>query len=186
MRFIYVISRRILIIIPLVVWLTTTLYRLHVITIVIEITYISKFVFTLNLSRSSKLLYNWQSVCLGVEHSCGTCDQILLPVGMFLSEICGLVSVGCPLWREDGSAICSAITQWFESRRIRNHTLLSHLRLYKSRGLGYRIYIPQEQDGPVIPPGTGLNLARWAQYKYMRDVTATVLLWSWSHSYELS
>jgi hypothetical protein len=30
-----------------------------------------------------------QSVCLGVEHPCGACDQILLPV---LSEICGLIS----------------------------------------------------------------------------------------------
>jgi hypothetical protein len=25
-----------------------------------------------------------QSVCLGIEHPCGTCDQILLPVGMLL------------------------------------------------------------------------------------------------------
>jgi predicted transporter len=38
-----------------------------------------------------------QSVCLGIEHPCGTCDQILLLVGMLLSEICGLVSVGRPL-----------------------------------------------------------------------------------------
>jgi hypothetical protein len=30
-----------------------------------------------------------QSVCLGIEHPCGTCDQISLPVGMLLSEICG-------------------------------------------------------------------------------------------------
>jgi hypothetical protein len=29
-----------------------------------------------------------QSVRLGIEQSCGTCDQILLPVGMLLSEIC--------------------------------------------------------------------------------------------------
>jgi hypothetical protein len=35
-----------------------------------------------------------QSVCLGIEHSCRTCDQMLLPVGMLLSEIFGLVSVG--------------------------------------------------------------------------------------------
>jgi hypothetical protein len=28
-----------------------------------------------------------QSVCLGIEHPCGTCDQILFPVGMLLSEI---------------------------------------------------------------------------------------------------
>jgi hypothetical protein len=31
-----------------------------------------------------------QSVCLGIEHPCGTCDQILLPVEMLLSEICSL------------------------------------------------------------------------------------------------
>jgi hypothetical protein len=37
------------------------------------------------------------SVCLGIEHPCGSCDQILLPVGMLLFEICGLVSVGSPL-----------------------------------------------------------------------------------------
>jgi hypothetical protein len=45
----------------------------------------------------SKLLYDWwsvsQSECLGIEHPCGTCDQILLPVGVLLSEICGLVSI---------------------------------------------------------------------------------------------
>jgi hypothetical protein len=46
----------------------------------------------------SKLLYDLrsvsQSVCLGIEHTCGTCDQILLPIGMLLSEICDLLSVG--------------------------------------------------------------------------------------------
>jgi hypothetical protein len=47
-----------------------------------------------------------QSVCLGIEHPFGTCDQMLLPVGMLLSEICGLVSMGRNL-----PAICSAITQ---------------------------------------------------------------------------
>jgi hypothetical protein len=98
-----------------------------------------------------------QSVCLGIEQPCRTCDQILLPVGMLLSEICGLVSVGCPLWREDGSAICSAITQWSESRWTRNHALLSHLRLPQPRAPGSRIYILQEQGGPVIPPGTWLE-----------------------------
>jgi hypothetical protein len=100
--------------------------------------------FTITLSFSvkiqfqrlkSKLLYDWvsqsvsQSVCLGIEYPCGTCDQILLPVGMLLSEICGLVSVGSPLWWEHGSAICSVFTQWSESLRTRNHILLSHLRL---------------------------------------------------------
>jgi hypothetical protein len=64
-----------------------------------------------------------QSVCLGIEHPCGTCDQILLPVGRLLSDTCGLVSVGRPLWREDGSEICSVITQWSESLRTRNPSL---------------------------------------------------------------
>jgi hypothetical protein len=38
-----------------------------------------------------------QSVCLGTEQPCGTCDQILLRVGMLVSEISGLVSIGRPL-----------------------------------------------------------------------------------------
>jgi hypothetical protein len=65
-----------------------------------------------------------------------------------------------PLWREDGSAIFSVISQWFESRRTRNHTLLSHLRLPQLGGTGSRVYIPQEQDVPVIPLGTGLPSRR--------------------------
>jgi hypothetical protein len=60
----------------------------------------------------SKLLYNWQPVSQYVLVSSPLCeyDQILLPVGRLLSESCGLVSVRRPLWREDWSAICSAIT----------------------------------------------------------------------------
>jgi hypothetical protein len=86
---------------------------------------------------------------------------------MLRSKICGLVSVGRPLWREDGSAICSVITQWSDSRRTPNHTLLSHLRFSQPGGYS-RIYIPQEQCGPVIPPGTGLVfLSKMVQNKEM-------------------
>jgi hypothetical protein len=95
----------------------------------------------------------WQKVGRSVSMSwcrahSGTCDQILLPVGR-----CCLVSVGRPLWREDGSAVCSAITQWTESHRTRNHTLLSHLKLPQHGGSRSHIYIPQEQGGPVITFG---------------------------------
>jgi hypothetical protein len=38
----------------------------------------------------------------------GICDQILLPVRGLLSESWGPVSVGRPLWREAGSAVCNA------------------------------------------------------------------------------
>jgi hypothetical protein len=109
---------------------------------------------------------------------------------MLLSEICGLVSMGRPLWREDGSAICSVITQWSESLRTRNHTLLSHLRPPQPGGPGSRIYIPQEQSGPVIPPGTRFPfhpLLRLAglQWRYSnppptwRDMSRIALLMSW-------
>jgi hypothetical protein len=70
-----------------------------------------------SVSQSVKMSWCW-------VHS-GTCDLILLPVGRLLSETCSLVSVGRPFWREDRSAACSSITQWSETRRIRNHTLLS-------------------------------------------------------------
>jgi hypothetical protein len=114
-----------------------------------------------------------QSVCLGTEDPCGTCDQILLPAGMLLSEICGLVSIGRPLWREDGSAICSVITQWSKSRRTRTNTLLSHLRLPQPGGLGSHIYIPKEQGGLVIPQGTG--------FPFCRLLRLTGLWWRYSN-----
>jgi hypothetical protein len=60
---------------------------------------------TLRLSVSQSVSMSW------FRAPFGTCDQISLAVGMLLSEICGLVSVGRPLRREDGSAICSVITQ---------------------------------------------------------------------------
>jgi hypothetical protein len=73
-------------------------------------------------------------------------------------NFCCLVSAGRPLWREDGSAVCSAITQWSKSRRTCNHILLSHLRLPQPGRPGSCIFIPQEQGGLVIPPGIGFPL----------------------------
>jgi hypothetical protein len=60
-------------------------------------------------------------------------------------------------WREDGSAICSVITQWFESCRTRNHTLLSRLRP-TNLALQVLMYIPQDPVGPYINLGTGYPL----------------------------
>jgi hypothetical protein len=108
-----------------------------------------------------------KSVCLGIEYPCGTCDQILFPVRMLLSEICGLVSIERPLWREDGSAIYSVITQWSVLLRTRNNTILSHLRFPQPGVPGSRIYIPQEQGGPVIHPGTGLQYLWWTKQRFL-------------------
>jgi hypothetical protein len=79
---------------------------------------------------------------------------------LFLTITFSLLYVARPLWREDGSVICNAITHRLESCRTHNHILLSHLRLPQPGWPGSRIYTPQVQGGPVIPPGTGFPLRR--------------------------
>jgi hypothetical protein len=49
-----------------------------------------------------------QSVCLGVEYTLWTFEQVLLPFKVFGSGICCPVSVGCPLWREAGTVLCKS------------------------------------------------------------------------------
>jgi hypothetical protein len=56
--------------------------------------------------------------------------------------------------------LARAVTLGSKSRRTRDHILLSHLRLSQPGGPGSRIYIPREQGGPVIPPGTGFTFRR--------------------------
>jgi hypothetical protein len=51
--------------------------------------------------------------------------------------------------------LARAVTLGSKSHRTHGHILLSHLRLHQPGGPGSHIYIPQEQGGPVIPPGTG-------------------------------
>jgi hypothetical protein len=51
--------------------------------------------------------------------------------------------------------LARAVTLGSKSRRTHSHILLSDLRLLQPGGPGPHIYIPQEQGGPVIPPGTG-------------------------------
>jgi hypothetical protein len=83
--------------------------------------------------------------------------KILVWFGLLcLWELTSLLRVGHPLCQEDGSVICSAIIHWLESHRTHNHILLSHLRLLQPGGPGPRIYISQEQGGPVIPSSIGL------------------------------
>jgi hypothetical protein len=59
-----------------------------------------------------------QSVSLGVGHPFGVHDQILL-FPFFCRTIALLFILGRPLWRDDGSVICSEIRQWSDSRRTR-------------------------------------------------------------------
>jgi hypothetical protein len=82
-----------------------------------------------NAFRSRSTSYFTTDVCVG--HPFGVHDLLLL-FPSFCRTIALPFVLGCPLWREDGSVNCSTICQWSESRRIHNHTLLSHLRLLGS------------------------------------------------------
>jgi hypothetical protein len=56
--------------------------------------------------------------------------------------------------------IARAVTLGSKSLRTHDHILLSHLRLPQPGGPGPRIYIPQEQCGPVIIPGAEFPFRR--------------------------
>jgi hypothetical protein len=111
------------------------------------------------------LFDDWRSV---IQYFFVSSTLVGLTTRMILSEICGLISVGRPLWCQDGSAICSVITQWSESLRTRNHTLLSHQRHHEPGGSGSHIYIPQEQGGLLIPPGIAFPLRRLLRLARLR------------------
>jgi hypothetical protein len=67
------------------------------------------------------------------------------------------------------------MTHWLQLRRTYNHIFLSYLRLPQHGRPGSRIHIPQEQGGPVIPPGIGFPLRRFLRL---------ARLW-WRHSNSL-
>jgi hypothetical protein len=58
-------------------------------------------------------------------------------------------------------AFASAVILRSETRRTHDHILLSQIRVLQLGGPGPRIYIPQEQGGPVIPPGIADQCAPW-------------------------
>jgi hypothetical protein len=64
-------------------------------------------------------------------------------------------------------------------RDSRPYFTVSDSRLPQSGGPGPRIYIPQEQDGPVIPPGTGFEGKALHIRSHIR-LTLTMLPWKWN------
>jgi hypothetical protein len=114
---------------------------------------------TTHLKTKPKLCYDRRSVGQSVLVSnppSGAQDQI------FLLSVAGLFMWGALSKNRTGLlfTINAGLRQRSHSRvRVpRNswpYCTVSHSRPLQPGGLGPCIYIPQEQDGPVIPPGTG-------------------------------
>jgi hypothetical protein len=118
-----------------------------------------------SVKSKSKLCYDrrsvGQSVLVSSTHL-GLKTRFLL-----LSESCGFVDVGRSLWRENGSAVyncCWSLTaqSFLGPSPAGLVTIFYCLRFETPQpgGPGPRISIPQEQGGPVIPPGTGFPFRR--------------------------
>jgi hypothetical protein len=94
-------------------------------------------------------------VCLGVGSPSGAHDQIFITAGHLRSSCCGAPSLTSGQVRN--LLVQFAVTLGPKSRRTHDHMLLTHLRLPQPGVPGSRMYITQEQGGPVIPPSTGLK-----------------------------
>jgi hypothetical protein len=66
--------------------------------------------FTNQSQSQSHITTDGVSHYVKVSSPSGTCDQILLSVRRLFSEICCLVSMGRPIWREVGSVICLSLS----------------------------------------------------------------------------
>jgi hypothetical protein len=106
-------------------------------------------------------------VCVGVGHPFGTRDQFFFLLEIFFRQyrFCHFVAPSltrglvCNLLLL--AVLASAVPLGSESRGTQDHILLSQfLRLPKPGEPDPRIYIPQEQGGLAIPPGTEFPFCR--------------------------
>jgi hypothetical protein len=125
-------------------------------------------VLLLRFKLKLKLIYDWQSVCLGIRRPSGTRDQFFFLLEISFRQLWFCYFVAPSLMREQVCnllvqvllGLARAVTLGSKSCRTHGHILRSHLRLPQLRGPGPHIYIPWEQGGPVIPPGTGFPFCR--------------------------
>jgi hypothetical protein len=106
-------------------------------------------------------------VCLGVGHPSGTRDKFFFPFEIFFRQLRVYYFVAPSLTR---GRVCNLLYNCFwalpeqsllgQSSAELKAIFYSHLRLPQPGGPGPRIYIPQEQGGPVVPPDTGFPFCR--------------------------
>jgi hypothetical protein len=96
-------------------------------------------------------------VCLGIKHPSGAYDQIFITVRQMQVCWCGALSL-----RENGSAVynCGTSSPAQSPWDSWPYLTVSDSWLHQPRAPGPRIYIPQEQGGRVIPPGSGFPFHR--------------------------
>jgi hypothetical protein len=129
-------------------------------------------------------------VRLNVRHTAGTRDQFFFLLEIFFRQVQVCYFVAPSLTRGWISnlfvhlllGLARAVTLGSKSRRTHGHILLSHLRLSQPGGPGSRIYIPQEQGDPVMPPGTRFPILSdgFVAEKYSRNIyyVTQVVLWA--------
>jgi hypothetical protein len=66
--------------------------------------------------------------------------------------------------------LASAVILGSESRGTHDHILLSQIQDPQPGGPDPHIYIPQEEGGPVVPPGTGFQFRRLVRLAGLRRV----------------
>jgi hypothetical protein len=120
------------------------------------------------LSQSqSHITTDSQPALLGVMHPSGTRDQFFFLLEIFFRQlrVCYFVAPSLTRGRVRNLLLllvfASVVPLGSESRGTHDSILLSQfLRLPQPGGPGPRIYIPQKQGCPDIPPGTGFPFRR--------------------------
>jgi hypothetical protein len=110
---------------------------------------------------------------------------------LLLSDCCGFVDVRRSVWRENGSATYNccwslSVQSFLGPSPAGLVTTFYCLRFETppTWRLSPRTYIPQEQGGPVIPPGTGFPFCRLLQlaglrWRYSNPPPRGTLRWIW-------
>jgi hypothetical protein len=114
-------------------------------------------------------------VCPCVRRPSGTRGQFLIILEIFFRQlrVCYFVAPSLTRGRVCNLllllVISSAVPHRSESRGTQDHILMSHfLRLPQPGEPGHRIYIPQEQGGPLLLPGIAFPFRRLLQLAGLR------------------